>query len=54
MPTCTFPPKNHSLRKAQWSTKDANKKLLVRKKTIRVLLDTGSSGELLFMEKRVY
>ncbi len=32
-------------------TKDASKGLIVKKKTIRVLLDTGSSGNLLFIRK---
>ncbi len=31
--------------------KDASKGLIVKKKTIRVLLDTGSSGNLLFIRK---
>ncbi len=31
--------------------KDASKGLIVKKKTIRVLLDTGSSGDLLFIRK---
>ncbi len=31
--------------------KDASKGLIVKKKTIRVLLDTGSSGDLLFIKK---
>jgi hypothetical protein len=35
----------------QWPTKDASKRLLVNKKIIRVLLDIGSSGDLLFIEK---
>jgi len=30
---------------------DASKRLLVKQKTIRVLLDTGSSGDLLFIKK---
>jgi hypothetical protein len=30
---------------------NAIKRLLAKKKTIRVLLDTGSSGDLLFLEK---
>ncbi len=32
-------------------TKDVSKGLIVKKKTIRVLLDTGSSGDLLFIRK---
>jgi hypothetical protein len=32
---------------------NASKRLLVKQKTIRVLLDTGSSGDLLIIEKRV-
>jgi hypothetical protein len=32
--------------------KDASKRLLVKRKSIRVLLDTGLSGDLLFLEKR--
>jgi hypothetical protein len=31
---------------------DASKRLIVKHKTIRVLLDTGSSGDLLFLKKR--
>jgi hypothetical protein len=31
--------------------KSASKKLIVKNKTIRVLLDSGSSGDLLFMKK---
>ena len=34
--------------------KDKSKKLIVENKTIRVLLDSGSSGDLLFMKKGVY
>ncbi len=30
--------------------KDTSKRLIVKQKTIRVLLDTGSSGDLLFLE----
>jgi hypothetical protein len=30
---------------------DASKRLLVKQKTIRVFLDTGSSGDLLFIRK---
>jgi hypothetical protein len=32
-------------------TKDVSKRLIVKKKTIRVLLDTGSNGDLLFIRK---
>jgi hypothetical protein len=31
--------------------KDTCKRLIVKQKAIRVLLDTGSSGDLLFLEK---
>jgi hypothetical protein len=31
--------------------KDTSERLIVKQKTIRVLLDTGSSGDLLFLEK---
>ncbi len=31
--------------------KDASEGLIVKKKTVRVLLDTGSSGDLLFIRK---
>jgi hypothetical protein len=31
--------------------KEASKGLIVKKKTIRVLLDTGSSGDFLFIRK---
>ena len=31
---------------------DASERLIVKQKTIRVLLDTGSSGDLLFIEQR--
>ncbi len=31
--------------------KDTSKRLIVKQKAIRVLLDTGSSGDLLFLEK---
>jgi hypothetical protein len=33
------------------SVSDANERLIVKQKTIRVLLDTGSSGDLLFIQK---
>jgi hypothetical protein len=39
------------LKGAQRPPEDASKRLLVKHKTIRVLLDTGSSGYLLFLEK---
>ncbi len=42
-------PKTH-LEEVQWPPKDASKRLLVKKKTIMVLFDTGSSGDLLFLE----
>ncbi len=43
-------PKKH-LKGLRKSIDDANKGLLVKQKTIRVLLDTGSSGDLLFIKK---
>jgi hypothetical protein len=43
-------PKTH-LVEAQRPPKDASKKLLVKRKTIRVCLDTGLSGDLIFLEK---
>ncbi len=39
------------LKEALPPLEDANKRLLVKQKTIRVLLDTGSSGDLLFLKK---
>ena len=33
------------------SVSDTNERLIVKQKTIRVLLDTGSSGDLLFVRK---
>ncbi len=39
------------LKGAQWPPEDASKRLFVKHKTIKVLLDTGSSGGLLFLEK---
>jgi hypothetical protein len=39
------------LKEAQPPPEDASKKLVVKHKTIRVLLDTSSSGDLLFLEK---
>jgi hypothetical protein len=36
---------------AQPPPKDTSKRLIAKHKTIRVLLDTGSSGDLLFLEK---
>jgi hypothetical protein len=41
------------LKEALPPPKDANERLIVKHKTIRVLLDTGSSGDLLFFKKRV-
>jgi hypothetical protein len=38
------------LKGARWPPEDANERLLGKHKTIRVLLDTGSSGDLLFLE----
>jgi len=43
-------PKKH-LKRLRESIDDASKGLLVKQKTIRVLLDTGSSGDLLFIKK---
>jgi hypothetical protein len=39
------------LKEAQLPPKDTSKRLIVKKKAIRVLLDTGSSGDLHFLEK---
>ncbi len=39
------------LKEADPPPKDTGKRLIVKHKTIRVLLDTGSSGDLLFLEK---
>ncbi len=39
------------LKEAQPPLEDTSKRLVVKHKTIRVLLDTGSSGDLLFLEK---
>jgi hypothetical protein len=39
------------LKKAKPPPKDTSKRLIAKHKTIRVLLDTGSSGDLLFLEK---
>jgi hypothetical protein len=39
------------LNEADPPPKDTSKRLIVKHKTIRVLLDTGSSGDLLFIEK---
>ena len=44
-------PKKH-LKGLRESIGDASKGLLVKQKTTRVLLDTGSSGDLLFIKKR--
>jgi hypothetical protein len=41
------------LKEAQPPLEDASKRLIVKHKTIRVLLDTGSSGDLLFLKKRI-
>jgi hypothetical protein len=39
------------LKEADLPPKDTSERLIVKRKTIRVLLDTGSSGDLLFLEK---
>jgi hypothetical protein len=39
------------LNEAQRSLEDTRERLVVKHKTIRVLLDTGSNGDLLFLEK---
>ncbi len=39
------------LKEVQPPLEDASKRLIVKHKTIRVLLDTGSSGDLLFLKK---
>jgi hypothetical protein len=39
------------LKEAQLPPEDTSKRLAVKHNTIRVLLDTGSSGDLLFLEK---
>jgi hypothetical protein len=39
------------LKGAQRPPEDASERLLVKHKTIRVLLDNGSSGDLLILEK---
>jgi hypothetical protein len=44
-------PKTH-LKGAQQPPEDASKRLLVKHKTIKVLLDTGSSEYLLFLYKK--
>jgi hypothetical protein len=44
-------PKKKHLKQLYEPNNDASKRLLVKQKTIRVLLDTGSSGDLLFIEK---
>jgi hypothetical protein len=36
------------LKEAELPPKDTSKRLIAKHKTIRVLLDTGSSGDLLF------
>ncbi len=38
-------------KEAQPPPKDTSKRLIAKHKTIRVLMDTGSSGDLLFLEK---
>ncbi len=42
----------HCLTRAKMHEKDNSKKLIVKNKTIRVLLDSGLSGDLLFIKKR--
>jgi hypothetical protein len=42
------------LKEAKPPPKDTSKRLTTKHKTIRVLLDTGSSGDLLFWEKGSY
>jgi hypothetical protein len=39
------------LKEADQPPKDTSERLIAKQKTIRVLLDTGSSGDLLFLEK---
>ncbi len=39
------------LKEAQLPPENTSERLVVKHKTIRVLLDTGSSGDLLFLEK---
>ena len=39
------------LKEAQPPLEDTSERLVVKHKTIRVLLDTGSSGDLLFLGK---
>jgi hypothetical protein len=39
------------LKEANLPPKDTSERLIAKKKTIRVLLDTGSTGDLLFLEK---
>jgi hypothetical protein len=41
------------LKEADPPPKDTSKRLIVKHKTIRVLLDKGSNGDLLFLEKRI-
>jgi len=45
-------PKKKHLKGLYEPNNDASKRLLVKQKTIRVLLDTGSSGDLLFIKNR--
>jgi hypothetical protein len=40
------------LKEANLPPKDISKRLIVKNKSIRVLLDTGSSGDLLFIERK--
>jgi hypothetical protein len=40
-----------SLKEADLPPKDSSERLIVKHKTIRVLLDTGSSGDIFFLEK---
>ena len=44
-------PKKKHLKRLYEPDNDASKRLLVKQKTIRVLLDTGSRGDLLFIKK---
>jgi hypothetical protein len=39
------------LKEAQSPPEDTSKRLVVKHKTIKIILDTGSSGDLLFLEK---
>jgi hypothetical protein len=42
---------NKGLKEAEPPPKDTSKGLIAKHKTIRVLMDTGSSGDILFLEK---